>query len=190
MYNENIDFKALGTKLREIRISKSLTQEYVATIANVNVSHISNIENNRVKISLQTLVFVCNALDVTIDFVLSKEYFHSTSVLDNEILKELQYQNRKKNILVSLILVFFFGPLGLFYTNSIKALCMLLLLLVTIPLSIFRIYSNLIEFRITDELILWCVFFCMYWLTLWAMSVVEVNNYNAILQSRLGCKRI
>ena len=37
MYNENIDFKALGTKLREIRISKSLTQEYVATIANVNV---------------------------------------------------------------------------------------------------------------------------------------------------------
>ena len=109
---------------------------------------------------------------------------------ESEILKELQYQNRKKNILVSLILVFFFGPLGLFYTNSIKALCMLLLLLVTIPLSIFRIYSNLIEFRITDELILWCVLFCMYWLTLWAMSVVEVNNYNAILQSRLGCKRI
>ena len=88
MYNENIDFKALGTKLREIRISKSLTQEYVATIANVNVSHISNIENNRVK-SLYRLGFVCNALDVTIDFVLSKEYFHSTSVLDNEILKEL-----------------------------------------------------------------------------------------------------
>ena len=27
------------------------------------------------------------------------------------------------------------------------------------PLSIFRIYSNLIEFRITDELILWCVSF-------------------------------
>lgn len=109
---------------------------------------------------------------------------------ESEVLKELQYQNRKKSILISLILVFFFGPLGLFYTNSIKALCMLLLLLVTIPLSIFRIYSNLIEFRITDELILWCVFFCMYWLTLWAMSVVEVNNYNAILQSRLGCKRI
>lgn len=109
---------------------------------------------------------------------------------ESEVLKELQYQNRKKSILISLILVFFFGPLGLFYTNNIKALCMLLLLLVTIPLSIFRIYSNLIEFRITDELILWCVFFCVYWLTLWAMSVVEVNNYNAILQSRLGCKRI
>lgn len=106
-----------------------------------------------------------------------------------EILKELQYQNRKKNILVSLILVFFFGPLGLFYTNSIKALCMLLLLLVTIPLSIFRIYSNLIEFRITDELILWCVFFCMYWLTLWAMSVVEVNNYNCNSSIQIGVQK-
>ncbi len=84
-----IDFKALGNKLREIRNSKGLTQEYVATIANVNVSHISNIENNRVKISLQTLMLVCNALDVTIDFVLSKEYAPTTSVLDNEILKEL-----------------------------------------------------------------------------------------------------
>ena len=41
---------------------------------------------------------------------------------ESEILKELQYQNRKKNILVSLILVFFFGPLGLFYTNSIKSI--------------------------------------------------------------------
>lgn len=75
--------------MREIRINKGLTQEYVATIANVNVSHISNIENNRVKISLQTLVLVCNALDVTVDFVLSKEYSHTASVLDNEILKEL-----------------------------------------------------------------------------------------------------
>lgn len=84
-----IDFKALGNKLREIRNSKGLTQEYIATLANVNVSHISNIENNRVKISLQTLMLICNALDVTIDFVLSKEYSHTTSVLDNEILKEL-----------------------------------------------------------------------------------------------------
>lgn len=87
--NNDIDFKAIGSKLREIRISKGLTQEYVATIANVNVSHISNIENNRVKISLQTLIFICNALNVTVDFVLSKEYFHATTALDNEILKEL-----------------------------------------------------------------------------------------------------
>ena len=42
-----INFARIGRKIKEIRISKNLTQEYVATIADVNVSHISNIENNR-----------------------------------------------------------------------------------------------------------------------------------------------
>ena len=55
---KDIDFEKIGKKLRETRISKGLTQEYIAEKADVNTSHISNIENNRVKISLQTLVNV------------------------------------------------------------------------------------------------------------------------------------
>ena len=55
---KSIDFSRISRKLKELRISKNLTQEYVANMADVNVSHISNIENNRVKISLQTLVHV------------------------------------------------------------------------------------------------------------------------------------
>lgn len=86
---KELDFSAIGKKLKEIRQSKGLTQEYVAHMADVNTSHISNIENNRVKISLQTLVYVCNALDVTLDFVLGKEYHQPNSVLDNAIVKEL-----------------------------------------------------------------------------------------------------
>ena len=46
---KEINFEQIGKKLREIRIDKHLTQEYVAYAANVNTSHISNIENNRVK---------------------------------------------------------------------------------------------------------------------------------------------
>ena len=84
-----INFARIGRKIREIRISKNLTQEYVATIANVNVSHISNIENNRVKISLPTLVNVCNALDTTVDYILSDEYKNPSSVIEQEILREV-----------------------------------------------------------------------------------------------------
>ena len=62
---KDIDFEKIGKKLRETRISKGFTQEYIAEKADVNTSHISNIENNRVKISLQTLVNVCNTMDVT-----------------------------------------------------------------------------------------------------------------------------
>lgn len=92
---KDLNFELIGKKLREIRISKGLTQEYVATMADVNTSHISNIENNRVKISLPTLVHVCNALDVTVDYVLSSEYTIS-SPLDNEILKEFHACSEEK----------------------------------------------------------------------------------------------
>lgn len=84
-----INFERIGKKLKELRISKNLTQEYIANMADVNVSHISNIENNRVKISLPTLVHVCNALNTTVDFILADEYTHPSSVIEQEILNEL-----------------------------------------------------------------------------------------------------
>lgn len=86
---KDIDFCRIGKKIKEIRLSKNLTQEYVASKANVNTSHISNIENNRVKISLSTLVQVCNALDTTVDYILSEEYNIPSSVIEHEILHEL-----------------------------------------------------------------------------------------------------
>lgn len=85
-----LNFSQIGKRLKEIRISKGLTQEYVANMADVNTSHISNIENNRTKISLTTLVQICNALGVTIDYVLRDEYSDTSSVLEQSILKELQ----------------------------------------------------------------------------------------------------
>ena len=87
---KEINFEKIGKKIRELRLSKGLTQEYVANMANVNISHISNIENNRVKISLVTLINVCNALQTTVDYILMDEYTASDDALDNEILHELQ----------------------------------------------------------------------------------------------------
>lgn len=86
---KNLDFCKIGKKIREIRISKNLTQEYIANMADVNVSHISNIENNRVKISLPMLVHVCNALDTTVDYILADEYNNPSSVIEQEILREV-----------------------------------------------------------------------------------------------------
>lgn len=87
---EEINFENIARKLKEVRLSKGLTQEYIADMADVNTSHISNIENNRVKISLSTLIHVCNALDVTVDSILADEYNEPSSALEHEILHELQ----------------------------------------------------------------------------------------------------
>ena len=102
-YMNNIDFVTIAKKIKEIRISKGITQEYIANKANVNTSHISNIENCRVKISLPTLVCICNALDVTVDYVLASEYTCDSS-LDNEILKELhECTDEKKEKILQII---------------------------------------------------------------------------------------
>lgn len=93
---QNIDFEQIGKKLRELRLSLEYTQEYVANRVGVNTSHISNIENNRVKISLTTLVNICNVLHITVDYVLSSEYPTENSAIDNEILKELKACNNNK----------------------------------------------------------------------------------------------
>ncbi len=87
---KEINFEKIGKKLREIRIDKHLSQEYVAYAANVNTSYISNIENNRVKVSLTTLVHICNALETTVDYILAGEYLTPTSVLEQEVLQELR----------------------------------------------------------------------------------------------------
>ena len=93
---KDLDFAHIAKKLKNTRIAKNLTQEYVANIADVNVSHISNIENNRVKVSLPTLIYICNALGVTVDYVLSGEYTGDYSSIDREIMKEIQSLSDKE----------------------------------------------------------------------------------------------
>lgn len=83
---KTLDFSKIGKKIKELRMEKNLTQEYVANATDVNTSHISNIENNRVKVSLTTLVQICNALDTTVDYILSDEYNLPTTAIEQEIL--------------------------------------------------------------------------------------------------------
>lgn len=85
---QELNFQQIGKNIRSARLQQGLTQEYVASRIGVNVSHISNIENNRVKVSLTALVAICNTLNLTVDYILRREYI-TTDAIDNEILKEL-----------------------------------------------------------------------------------------------------
>ena len=85
---KELDFKQIGINIRNCRLQKNLTQEYIASKVGVNVSHIINIENNRVKVSLTALVAICNTLETTVDYILGNEYVASCAI-DTEIMKEL-----------------------------------------------------------------------------------------------------
>lgn len=87
---KTLDFEKISQRIKDTRLEKGITQDYVATVADVNTSHISNIENNRVKVSLTTLVQICNALDTTVDYILAGEYPAPSNALEQCILLEIQ----------------------------------------------------------------------------------------------------
>jgi transcriptional regulator with XRE-family HTH domain len=95
---KELDFALIGQKIREVRTNKKLTQEYIANTTGVNVSHISNIETNKVKVSLTLLVQICNALDTTIDYILESEYHNSSTVIEKELLNTLKNMEKEKQL--------------------------------------------------------------------------------------------
>ena len=86
----------IGQRIKEVRSSKKLTQEYLAEKTGVNVSHISNIETNKVKVSLTLLVGICNALDVTLDYLLANEYHTPASATERELLNTIKNMDNAK----------------------------------------------------------------------------------------------
>ena len=93
---DNLDFALIGKRIKEVRTDRQLTQEYLAKVTDVNVSHISNIETNKVKVSLTLLVQICNALGVTVDYLLENEYHNPTSVIEKELLNMVKGMKKEK----------------------------------------------------------------------------------------------
>ena len=101
---KNINYEQLGLRIKEARISKNLTQESIAAYVGCNVSHISNIENNHTKVSLTILLAIANALNTSIDYLLSDQYENSSLALDNEIMRALKdCDNEKKQKILKMI---------------------------------------------------------------------------------------
>ena len=93
---QELDFSFIGQRIKEIRTGRKLTQESLASLTGVNVSHISNIETNKVTISLTLLVGICNALDITIDYLLENEYHSPASVVEMELLNVIKSMQKEK----------------------------------------------------------------------------------------------
>lgn len=101
-----IDSEKLGQRIKAIRISQNLTQDNLAQAVECNVSHISNIENNHTKVSLIVLLAIANALNTSIDYLLSEQYENSSLALDNEILRAIQdCDDTKKEKILKMIAI-------------------------------------------------------------------------------------
>ena len=63
-----IDYKAIGQRIKIARIKKGITQEAVADLIDITPAHMSNVETGKTKVSLPTLIEIANALSVSVDF--------------------------------------------------------------------------------------------------------------------------
>ena len=61
-----LDYKAIGKRIKIARIKADLTQERLAEMVEISPTHMSNIETGTTRVSLTAIVSLANALSVTV----------------------------------------------------------------------------------------------------------------------------
>lgn len=87
-----VNYEDVGNKIRERRNFLKVTQENLANDINVSASFISDIENGRRKMSLETMIKISIALKTSLD------YFVLDNVKDVKLKNNIKY-DELKNIL-------------------------------------------------------------------------------------------
>ena len=89
-----MDYKTFGQNIRRLRVTQGFRQEDLA-----ETSHIGQIENGRVKPSLEMTVRIANALNATTDQLLAHEFSHPEEIYLKEIAKRIEKYPVSKRIL-------------------------------------------------------------------------------------------
>ena len=84
-----LDYKAIGKRIKKVRIEQHITQRELAEMVDICTSHISNIELGKKPLSLPTFIAICNALGVTADKILLENYENNEELLKKEALQYL-----------------------------------------------------------------------------------------------------
>lgn len=85
MNTDNIDYKAIGKRIRTARLKAGMTQELLAEKAGLSTTHMSNIETGSSKLSLPALISLADALGVSVDELLCDNVIRSWEVFSREI---------------------------------------------------------------------------------------------------------
>lgn len=65
-----IDYTAIGKRVKKFRKSRRLSQEQLAELLDISVPHMSNIENGKTKFSFQLFVDLADKLEISSDILL------------------------------------------------------------------------------------------------------------------------
>jgi transcriptional regulator with XRE-family HTH domain len=96
-----INYREMGRRIAKRRKILNLTQEEISEATGLSNNHISNIENNHSIPSIETLMKVCEQLDVTPDYVLLGITKDSNEELVSQINQKLKLCGEKKLKLIN-----------------------------------------------------------------------------------------
>ena len=81
----DINYKAIGVRIKAARARKGVTQVYIANLIGLSTPHISNIETGNTKLGLPTIIHLANVLDVSVDELLCDNIKRSEKIFQNEL---------------------------------------------------------------------------------------------------------
>lgn len=112
MNNKDIlDYKAIGKRLNKCRYDKGISIARLSELSGVNCASISNFENDRKRIGLNNLVLLCDALDVSVDYILYGDNLKPDRKIRKESKEDIFYDTivnalKKSNVYSSTITEF------------------------------------------------------------------------------------
>lgn len=105
LITSNDVLKTIGMKLKNARLSKGYTQDYVSEGINVSTDLLRNIENDRNIGSVPTLLNLCNFLEISPNYLFSDLLTYTESTLDSTLTNYISdISDKDKEILKKIII--------------------------------------------------------------------------------------
>ncbi len=82
---EKTDYQKIGTRIREIRVKRRMSQADLAYTAHISLPHISDIELGKTKMSLATFLRVAEALQASTDGLLRPDVPEVKNIYQKEL---------------------------------------------------------------------------------------------------------
>ena len=97
--------KIIGSKIKQARLSKKFTQDYVAENIDISTDLLRNIENGRNIGSLPTLLNLCNFLIISPNYLFEELLTFKEDTLDSTLISYIQnISENDKDILKKIII--------------------------------------------------------------------------------------
>lgn len=94
--NIELDFRKIGFRIQALRTEKKMTQAELAEIIDTNQKHLSRIEGGYHRSTLDTMVAIAKALDVSVDYLVADFNDSTDSSTLQVILDDIRGMNPKQ----------------------------------------------------------------------------------------------